>query len=150
VVTDIQELIAATDRIAHSSWVPEDADLAEVSRSDELLPGWYEEWVLIERERLRQLRIHALEALGERLIATRKFGRAVEAGLAAVAAEPLRESAHRILIRADLAEGNQAEALRHYWMYRRLLWDELGLRPTSQIEGLIEGMKDSAKMEWQG
>jgi DNA-binding SARP family transcriptional activator len=141
VVTDVQDFVAASERVAHRSTDREDADFAEIARSDELLPGWCEEWVLIERERLRQVRLHALESLCEMLVATGNLGRAVEAGLAAVAVEPLRESAHRALIRADLADGNQADAIRHFGMYRQRLRDELGLKPTAQIEDLIRGLK---------
>ena len=51
--------------------------------------------------------------------------------------EPLRESAHRIVISAHLAEGNVAEALRHYSRYRDLLWSELRLRPGRQLEAML-------------
>ena len=104
----------------------------------DLLPGWYEEWVLLERERLRQLRLHALECLCERLIEGRRFGLAVEAGMAAVSEEPLRESPHRVLMRAHLAEGNASEAIREYRRYRQLLNDELGLNPSPEMEDLLK------------
>ena len=104
----------------------------------ELLPDWPEDWVMIERERLRQLRMHALEALCERLTAARRYAHAVEAGLAAVAMEPLRESADRVLIETYLREGNLCEALRHYDGYRELLHEELGVKPSSALTNLIE------------
>ena len=59
-------------------------------------------------------------------------------GLAAVAGEPLRESAHRTLIRAHLAEGNPGEAVRQYHLYRRLLVGELALEPSAAIRGLVQ------------
>lgn len=65
----------------------------------DLLPGWYDEWVVTEPEHFRQLRVHALEKLCEQLTDEGRFGQAVEAGLAAVSSEPLRVSAHRVLIR---------------------------------------------------
>lgn len=105
--------------------------------SRELLPGWWEDWVLVERERFRQLRLHALEAGCRRLTRAGRFAQAVEAGLAAVALEPLRESAHRLLIAAHLAEGNRAEALRQYRLYQRLLREELALDPSPQIQTLL-------------
>ena len=77
---------------------------------EDLLLGWYDDWVLLERERLRQLRLHALEQLSARLLAGGDVARAAEAALEAVAVEPLRETAHAALIRAHLAEGNRAEA----------------------------------------
>jgi DNA-binding SARP family transcriptional activator len=104
----------------------------------DLLPDWYEDWVLLERERYRQLRLHALEALCARLTEAGRFGAAVQAGLAAVAGEPLRESAHRTLIRAHLAEGNPGEAVRQYRLYRRLLAGELAIEPSAAIRGLVE------------
>jgi DNA-binding SARP family transcriptional activator len=75
--------------------------------------------VLLDRERTRQLSLHALEALCSRWTEMRRFGQAVQAGLAAVAGEPIRESAHRILMKAHLAEGNPGEAIRQYRTYER-------------------------------
>jgi DNA-binding SARP family transcriptional activator len=103
----------------------------------DLLPDWYDDWVELERERFRQLRLHALEVLCERLTEAGRLGEALDTGLAAVAAEPLRESAHRALVRVHLAEGNTAEALRQYRLFRRLLREQLGLEPSAQIEQLL-------------
>jgi DNA-binding SARP family transcriptional activator len=77
----------------------------------ELLPGWYDEWVLVERERLHQLRLHALEAFAHKLAQAGRFGEALEAAHGAVRCEPLRESAQRVTIRIHLAEGKLAEAV---------------------------------------
>lgn len=106
----------------------------------ELLPDWYDDWVLLERERYRQLALHALETLSERLAAARRFGQALETALAAVAGEPLRESAHRVLIRTHIAEGNTSEAIRQYRFYSRLLRDNLGLDPSPAMDSLVEGL----------
>jgi DNA-binding SARP family transcriptional activator len=103
----------------------------------ELLPDWYDDWVLIERERFRQLRLHALEALCHRLSREHCHSQATEIGLAAVASEPLRESAHRALISAHLREGNAVEALRQYRLFKWLLHRELGLDPSPQLELLV-------------
>jgi DNA-binding SARP family transcriptional activator len=105
--------------------------------SGELLPDWYEDWLIIERERLRQLRLHALEALAGRLVAASRYGEAVQAALLAIAAEPLRESAHAALIRVHIAENNPCEALREYELYRDLIARQLGLRPSAQLTGLV-------------
>jgi DNA-binding SARP family transcriptional activator len=103
-------------------------------RSGELLPGFYDEWLLAERERLRQLRLHALEALCERWTAIGRYSGAIAAGLAAVAGEPLRESAQLILIKAYVAEGNRAEAVRQFERYRDVLRAELGLEPSPELQ----------------
>jgi DNA-binding SARP family transcriptional activator len=103
----------------------------------ELLPGWYDEWVLVERERHRQLSLHALEALCERLIDQSRFGPAVLAGLAAVSREPLRESGYRVLMKAHLAEGNSWEAIRSYEQYAAVAARELGIAPSPHMCSLV-------------
>lgn len=112
-------------------------DLDETAFRVDLLPDWYDDWLVIERERFHQLRLRALECICERLTARGKFARALEAGLEAVAGEPLRESAHRALVKVHLAEGNQAEAVRQFQLYRQLLHDQLGLIPSMQIIELL-------------
>jgi DNA-binding SARP family transcriptional activator len=106
----------------------------------ELLPGWYDDWVLVERERHRQLSLHALEALCEHLTAARRFGVAVLAGLAAVDREPLRESAHRALMKVHLAEGNAGEAIRRFEQYRALAARDLGVEPSPMMRALLDGI----------
>jgi len=115
-----------------------DADLSPLF--GDLLPDWYEDWVLIERERFRQVRLRALDALCERLTGAGRLDAAFDVGLAALAAEPLRESAHRALVRIHLAEGNAGEALRQYRLCRRLLGEQLGITPSEQMERLVGGV----------
>ena len=105
----------------------------------DLLPDWYDDWLVIERERFHQLRLRALECVCERLAAQGEYARALDAGLAAVAGEPLRESSHRALVKVHLAEGNHAEAVRQYRLYRRLLQEQLGLTPSLQMLELLRG-----------
>ena len=109
--------------------------------SVDLLPDWYDDWAVAEAEEWRQLRLHALDALAERLTAAGRYADATSAALAAVKAEPLRETAHAVLIRVYLAEGNRAEALSAYEHYRALLRTELGLEPTPLIQALIKDLR---------
>ncbi|MGW1777882.1 AfsR/SARP family transcriptional regulator [Streptomyces sp. NPDC002143] len=109
----------------------------ELLLGEDLLPGWDEDWVLMERERLRQLRLHALDALAEALIRQERPALAMEAAWASVRAEPLRESAHRAVVSAHLSEGNVSEALRHYHAFRRLLNAELGVEPSPRFTRLL-------------
>jgi len=105
--------------------------------SEDLLPDWYDDWVLVEAEGWRQLRLHALEALAERLTSRHEYGDAAAAALAAVRAEPLRESPHAALIRVHIAEGNPSEALREFARYGELLKLELGVEPTDRLRALM-------------
>lgn len=109
----------------------------ESALGGELLPGWYDDWVLLERERLRQLRLHALEMLADKLACAGRYGEAVQAACAAVRTEPLRKSAHRAVVRVHLAEGNTVEAMRTYGAFRDMLAHELGVVPTEQMEELV-------------
>lgn len=107
----------------------------------DLLPDWYDDWLVVERERLRELRARALERICERLTAAGSFRQAAEAGLAALDADPLRESTHRCLVGLHLAEGNQADALHSYFLYRDLLHKRLGLEPSARMEELVRGLR---------
>ena len=100
----------------------------------QLLPDWYDEWVLVERERLRQLCLNALERLSCRWLEQGEIALAIDAAFAAVAGEPLRESAHRVLVAAHLAAGNLGEAVRQYEQYQRLLRDALDLEPSAAFK----------------
>src|SRR5260370_18507980 len=91
-----------------------DSDAVRVELVADVLPDWYEDWVLIEQERFRQLRLHALETLCEQLIAAGRYAVAVDAGMAAVAGEPLPERAQRVLIKAHLCKGKATEAAKQY------------------------------------
>ncbi len=105
--------------------------------SAELLPGWYDDWVVVEAEDWRQRRLHGLEALAGHLTRAGRYGEAVLAAGAAVRAEPLRESAHGVLIAVHLAEGNNGEALNQFERLRVLLWAELRLEPSARVRALL-------------
>jgi hypothetical protein len=92
---------------------------------------------LVEAEDWRQLRLHALEVLAERLTARGNYGDAAAAALAAVRAEPLRESPRAALIRVHIAEGNPTEALQEFARYGELLMLELGVEPTERLRALV-------------
>ena len=117
---------------------PEPAFAADLQRFQaELLPEVWDAWLIVERERMRQLHLHALEHLTECYIGRGRHAEAVLAGLAAVVMDPLRESANRVLIAAHLAEGNRVEAIRRYRAYERLLADELAIDPSAELGRLV-------------
>jgi DNA-binding SARP family transcriptional activator len=143
VAVDIHDARALARRFLDTAVTPQQCDLgaaAVMVLSADLLPGWYDDWVLLEAEDWRQLRLHALEALARRLTAVGRWGAAAAAAGAAVRAEPLRESAHAALIQVHLDEGNQSEAVREFESYRSLLHAELGLEPTTRLRRLVEGL----------
>ncbi|MGH3788007.1 MAG: AfsR/SARP family transcriptional regulator [Pseudonocardiaceae bacterium] len=112
-----------------------------IEAESELLPDWEEEWLLTDRQRLRQLRLHLLEIIAERLAAQEHFGLAMEAALAALRADDLRESAHRAVIKIHIAEGNLVEARRAYGTCRTLLVHGLGIEPSPMAARLLVASK---------
>jgi len=134
---DYRELLEISHRLLSCSDVSGDGDVRVLMATGELLPGWYDEWISLERERMRQLRLHALEALAEVLARKGRYAHALEAGLIALRGEPLRESAHRAVIAVHLLEGNTGEAVRQYQQCKRLLRDELGVKPSPQTTQLL-------------
>jgi DNA-binding SARP family transcriptional activator len=118
-----------------------DLDVDASLLSVDLLPDWYDEWVVYERERFHQLRLRALDALCGRLADAGRLDGALEIGLAAVADDPLRESSHRAVVRVHLADGNIAEAIRQYRLCRRLLNEQLGVEPSERMNELVRGVE---------
>lgn len=138
VVVDVADAAALAHRLVTQTGddiLPEGVPAA---LQGDVLPEWYDDWVLVQQERFRQVRLHALEALSERLTLAGRTSEGIEAALAAIAAEPLRESAHRALIQAHVAEGNAAEAIRQYHRCEALLSSELGIKPSPLMSRLME------------
>ena len=118
-----------------------------VDLSADLLPDLDDEWLVFERERFRDLRIHALERLSEQLSAIGEHADAVQCGLLAVEGEPLRESAHRALMRAYIAEENRASALQQFQVLERRLDSELQVGPSIATMELALELRQRAKPE---
>lgn len=141
VTVDVHELTNWARVILDSDCDLESVRIPDVALRGELLPGWYDDWILLERERLRQLRLHALEVLADKLAIVGRYGEAMEAAIGAVQGEPFRESAHRAVIRVHLAEGNMVEAVREYTGFRQMIDAELGVKPTVHMEELMRGVR---------
>jgi DNA-binding SARP family transcriptional activator len=133
---DVQEVVrwaaeTAGQPTGHDRW------WVNVLRGADLLPGWYEDWVVFERERLQLLRLAALESVALHALEGGDHDTALTAALEAVAIEPLRESAHSLVIRAHLVAGNHSDAVLAYRVYCRQLRQGLSLAPSREIEGLL-------------
>ena len=135
---DFREALARSERLLAAAPCAALGKSLEVLCND-LLPDWYEDWVIFERERYRQLRLHALDRACQQLIDARCYTDALQLALKANAAEPLRESTHRHLVRIHLAEGNLAEAVRQYHQYADMLRTELGAAPSQAMCALFAG-----------
>ncbi len=134
---DITTLVEMADRLTVPEFTYQGNGIDPARFTQELLPGWYEEWTVVHRERLRQRFLHALESLAEQLTARGDYATAIQAALAAIELDPLRESPRRCLLRTHIAEGNYSEAITHYRRYRDHLDAELGLTPSPLLEAIV-------------
>jgi DNA-binding SARP family transcriptional activator len=103
----------------------------------DLLPNWYDEAFQVERDRFRELRLRGLESLSHRLVRAGRPASALEVARTAVAADPLRESAHRAVIEVHLAEGNNGEAVRQFRRLCDILEQQFGIAPSERTRELI-------------
>jgi DNA-binding SARP family transcriptional activator len=138
VQVDVAELLRAIQappgRLRNGS-----ASRLRLLESEELLPGWYDDWVLYEREKLEQKRLYALEAMATTSYDAGDMVTALEAAREASRIEPLRDAMRSIVIRARLGLGDVPGALHEFHLYRRFLAQELGIEPTTELFALFNG-----------
>jgi DNA-binding SARP family transcriptional activator/streptogramin lyase len=108
------------------------------------LPGEEGPWVEEQRRDLRDVLLRSLECLRDASLAAGEDGDAVRSATEITELEPFRESSYRALMRAHVAAGNPAEALRVYERCRRFLADELGAYPSAESEAVyLEILRDT-------
>ena len=143
IVIDLHEAQSLAHRLMHTG-ATRNSDVSSTAiatLSRELLPDWYDDWVLPEAEDWRYLRMNALEALAGHLLEKCLLGEAATAARAAMRIDPLRESPQATLIRVQLAMGNQAAAVDVLDRYRAILHAAVGLAPTKQLADLVGGVE---------
>jgi DNA-binding SARP family transcriptional activator len=145
VQVDLKVALEESRRLTETGRADGSADIDHFipALSRALLPHWMDEWLILERERWDQIRLHTLEGVAQSLMGVGRYLPALEAALAAVAIEPVRESAHRTVVEVYIAEGNAACALKHYQRYRGLVQRELGVSPSRQMIKLVQPLAGS-------
>lgn len=126
---------------ASSMAARQDGDVADLDLAlleSDLLPDWDEGWLAADRARLHQIRVHLLESRARHELRNGDARIAVEVALAAVQADPLRESAQQLLIEAELELGNRAAALQRFHRFRDELLDAFGIEPSRSLRQLVE------------
>lgn len=107
----------------------------------DLLLGWYDAWVLTERERLRLLCLHGYRRLMEHYAAVGDTESALVAGHAALRIEPLQELVQQRVIELYHASGQRVAAIRQYERLAELLKSELGIAPSRTTRSLVDGIR---------
>ena len=101
--------------------------------SSDILPGWNEEWLIAAQDAFHLLRVQALEAACRTMMKSGNYVLATQAGAAAVAAEPLSESAVEALISAHLGQHNRHQAAQCFRSLEQRLRKELGVTPDPAL-----------------
>jgi DNA-binding SARP family transcriptional activator len=99
------------------------------------------DWLVEHQDRLRATWADAMQALGQQLAAAGRAGDAAETFAALLARDPLREAAHRELMRAYAAQGEPARALRHFEALTSLLRREVGVAPARETAALAAALR---------
>jgi DNA-binding SARP family transcriptional activator len=110
-----------------------------------LLPGFYDDWIVPERQRLADRFIQALRRLTGLLSQSGDPDRALDFAGQAVTADQLREEAHAELIRLLAAAGQPAAALQQYREMERILADELGAAPSASTRDLAPEIESASR-----
>jgi predicted ATPase/DNA-binding SARP family transcriptional activator len=144
-ITDVAEFeseIQAAERTSDLNEQAQRLDAAAALYRGELLPGYFDEWVLQERPRLAEAFLQVLHALSTLREAAGDHPRALQWARRAVVADPLREESHRELIRLLIAADQPEAAWRQYEELKRLLALQLGVDPAPETHALLPGLKD--------
>ncbi len=96
-----------------------------------LLPGCYDDWLLTERERLRQRFLQALEQLIQLLEQAHEYDAAIRYAQRLLRHDPLHETTYRRLMRLHALNGNRSQALQVYHTCATVLERELGVAPSA-------------------
>lgn len=104
----------------------------------DLLAACYDEWLLPERERLRQLCLEVLSQLTSLLEEERQFKEAINYAQRLLRLDPLQESITRKLMRLHLSDDDRAGALRVYHSLVRALEHELDIGPSPATKDLYQ------------
>jgi DNA-binding SARP family transcriptional activator len=139
--------LADAQRAAARALDGQELTLAEITLlTEDILPGWHDEWVLPVQDAFRLLRVQALEAACRTMTASGHLALAIQAGAAALAADPLCESAAEALIEAHLAQRNRHHAALCFRTLATHLHRELGVLPNAALSQRLEkiGLRASA------
>jgi adenylate cyclase len=107
----------------------------------------FEEWVLLERERLRLSALRALHVLAGHHAAQGAYAQAITYTGRLLALEPAQEEAQRQMMALLALDGDREAALRQYQTCRRVLAQELGVEPQEETTALYERIRDGALRE---
>lgn len=112
-------------------------DLLDVLDHDELLPGWYDDWLLSQRDRLDLDRLRLLVGTAQHAFEMGSWAVAQRAASLACRIEPLHDRANEIVVLSRLRCEDRVGAVRALQRYRERLRQDLGVQPPPVLERLV-------------
>ena len=146
--TDVSEFETALQSATQAQGQDEQVRLlskAVALYAGDLLPGYYEDWIPREHQRLAEAFIQAARSLTDILTQAGQWERAIDCARRAVTADPLREESHCDLMRLYAAMERPLEGLRQYRALERVLQEELGESPSPVARALAETLRQRAR-----
>jgi DNA-binding SARP family transcriptional activator len=137
---DVAEFESRCVMAEHAATQSEQAALYQQAISfyrGDLLPDNYEDWCLVERERLQAMYLRALARLMTHHASNNEHEQAIDCGRRILGCDPLQEEVHRDLIRLYVEVGQPAAALRQFRACEELLQQELAIKPTPETRALL-------------
>jgi DNA-binding SARP family transcriptional activator len=104
----------------------------------ELLPGNFDDWVLLERQRLESRYVQAMEKLIQELEGQREYGRAILYAERLINFAPMEEDNYRHLMRLHALNDDRAGLVRTFNMCARVLQRELDIQPSPLTRRLYQ------------
>ncbi len=122
----------------------------ELYRGDYLPEDLYEEWTMIERQRLAGAYLEVLERLCVYHFGAGQHERCVRACYKVLEKEPYYENGHRLVIDSYARLGRRTRALQQYRLYERALRDKFGLEPSAEVKDLHRCILQGGPRRWAG
>lgn len=127
------EALAEASELYHGEFL-EGLSIAEVG---------FEDWVSIEREKLRETALSVLSTRVEQQMSAGKSEAAVQTSLRILSIDPLRESTHRLLMRLYVVQGRRESAIKQFQTCREILRRQLDVDPEEETRRLFDEILDA-------
>jgi DNA-binding SARP family transcriptional activator len=135
-VENFEQLLAQADQATDQAQSSALLEEALAFYTGDYLEGVYADWCTLERERLREHYLNALESLARLHAGQGRLNQAIKEYQKLISQDPYREPAHRELMRCLYRLGDRATAVRQYQSCAQILREDLGLSPSPETEAL--------------
>jgi DNA-binding SARP family transcriptional activator len=140
-LADFEAALARAEQVQRkgdSAAARESLERAVALYKGDLLPSCYDDWIISQREGMRQAYLSTLEQLVQMLEEQRDYPAAIRHAQRLLRHDPLHEAAYRCLIRLHALDGDRAGALRVYHTCATVLQRELGVKPSAATREAYE------------